>query len=543
VSGARNPNGVRATGDDAYSDGSGAFVPSELRVVRGSALDRDLIVHADACVIGTGAGGAVVAKELAEAGLAVVMIEEGEHRTADDYTGRPRDMSPRLYRDGGQIATIGVPPILLPLGMTVGGSTHVNSATCFRTPASVLELWGERFGLDDITADEMDPYFRRVERELNVVRTPAAIAGRNTDVVKRGADRLGYSGGYVYRNVRGCVGSGVCNFGCPTSAKQHVGVTYAPKAWEAGATTYSGTRATRLLFAGRQARGVEAVTRSGRRLTVACELVVVAAGTTHSPLFLRRQVDDSSGQIGRNLSLHPATGVRALFDEEVRMWEGVPQAYFIDEFAAEGIMLEGAAGTPDTIATSLPYVGDPHRELMEQVANLSQFGVMVSDSSRGHVREIGGVLFVHYDLNRDDTAKFKRAFEILADIYWAAGAKRVYPPIAGLPELGPDEMDELRSYDLRAEQLSLIAFHPLGTCRMGADPAVSPVDSLGRLRGYDGIYVADGSIVPSSLGVNPQITIMALATRIAYGIAGRRPPLDEPEPEHIAQPKVSTAHL
>jgi choline dehydrogenase-like flavoprotein len=538
------PNGVRPTGEEAYRDGGGAFLPREVRVVRGSMLKRNTTIKADACVIGTGAGGAVVAKELAEAGLTVAMLEEGEHHVTDDYTARPREMSALLYRDGGQIATIGVPPILLPLGRTVGGSSHVNSATCFRTPASVLDLWGERFGLEELTSGEMDPYFRRVERELNVVQTPPEIAGANTAVVKRGADRLGYSGDYIYRNVRGCVGSGVCNFGCPTSAKQHVGVTYVPKAWDAGATTYSGTTARRLLLDGQRVKAVEAKTSSGRTLTVECDAAIVAAGTIHSPLFLRRQrLRDPSGQVGRNLSLHPATGVRALFEEEIEMWKGVPQAYFIDEFADEGIMLEGAAGTPDWIATSLPYVGDRHRELMEKVGNLSQFGLMVSDSSRGFVREVRGTVFVHYDLNRDDTLKFKRGIELLCDIYWAAGAERVYPPIAGVPELGPGEMNALRHRDLKAAQLSLMAFHPLGTCRMGADPAASPVDGSGKLRGYEGIYVADGSIVPSSLGVNPQITIMALATRIAYGLAGKPAPREEPEPEHMAEPSVSVAHL
>jgi choline dehydrogenase-like flavoprotein len=407
-------------------------------------------------------------------------------------------MSVLLYRDAGQIATVGVPPILLPLGKVVGGSSLINSATCFRTPPPVLEMWRERFGLDELTEAEMDSYFRRVERELNVVKTPATIAGKNAEIVKRGADRLGYAGDYVYRNVRGCIGSGICNFGCPTSAKQHVGVTYVPKAWEAGATTYSAVRAEHLLIDGRTVRGVAATTASGRSLTVRSSITVLAAGAIHTPLFLKRQrVRDPSRQIGRNLSLHPATGVRALFDERIEMWNGVPQSYFIDEFADEGIMLEGAGGTPDWIATSLPYIGERHRLLMESCANLSQFGLMVSDSSRGTVRELAGRPHIRYDLNGEDTLAFKRGIEILADIYWAAGAERVYPPIAGLPELGREDMDELRRIDLDPGQLSLMAFHPLGSCRMGADPAASPVDPEGRLRGYDGLYLADGSIVPS----------------------------------------------
>jgi choline dehydrogenase-like flavoprotein len=537
-------NGARPTGDAAYADRSGAVVPGEARVRSGHRQRRNLTVAADACVIGTGAGGAVVAKELAEAGLSVAMLEEGAMQTPSAYNARPRDMSVLLYRDVGEIATVGVPPIVLPLGRSVGGSSHINSATCFRTPSAVLEMWRERFGLEELAPEEIDPYFRRVERELNVVRTPAAIAGRNADVVKRGADRLGYSGGYVYRNVRGCVGSGVCNFGCPSAAKQHVGVTYVPKAWAAGATTYTEARARRIVLDGRRVRGVEATLASGRRLHVRCEIAIVAAGAIHTPLFLRRQrLEDPSGQVGLNLSLHPAAGVRALFEERIEMWRGVPQSYYVDEFANERIMLEGAAGTPDTIATSLPYSGERHRELMERCANLSQFGLMVSDTSRGRVWEIGRRLFVNYDLNDVDTLAFKRGIEILSEIYRAAGATRIYPPIAGLPEIGPGEIERLRRYELSAAELALIAFHPLGTCRMGADPESAPVDPSGRLRGYEGLYLADGSIVPSSLGVNPQITIMALATRIAFMLAGQRPPVEEPAPERMAEPRVSAAHL
>jgi choline dehydrogenase-like flavoprotein len=543
-SGAPESNGERATGERAYLDWVAPFVPSEVRVVDGATLAEDQVLQVDACVIGTGAGGAVAAKELAEAGLSVAMLEEGARHTSDDYTGRPRDMSLALYRDGGQIATVGMPPILLPLGKTLGGTSHVNSATCFRTPPPVLELWRGRFGLEDLTEEEIDPYFRRVEREINVVQTPAEIAGKNAEVVKRGADKLGYSGDWIYRNVRGCIGSGICNFGCPTSAKQHVGITYVPKAWEAGATTYVNVRARRIAIDRGRVRAVEAKAASGHRLTIRCDLTVLAAGSIHTPLFLRRQgINELSGQIGRNLSLHPATGVRALMDERIEMWNGVPQSYFIDEFADEGVMLEGAAGTPDTLASALPFFGERHRELMENCGNLSQFGLMVSDSTRGTVRELLGRPHIRYSLNRDDTAKFKRGIEILCEIYWAAGAKRVYPPIASLPELGPEDMDCLHGLDLKPSDLSLMAFHPLGTCRMGADPAQTPVDPAGRLRGYDGLYIADGSIVPSSLGVNPQITIMALATRIAFGIAGKPAPVDEPHPEHIAQPRVSAAHL
>src|SRR3712207_1434086 len=181
-------------------------------------------------------------------------------------------------------------------------------------------MWGERFGLEELTADALDPFYRRVERELNVAQVPPELAGRNAAVVKRGADALGWHGDYIFRNVRGCVGSGVCTFGCPTSAKQHTGLTYVPKAWDAGATTFTRSRADRIVMAAGRARGVEARTAGGGRVYVDCDAVIVACGAIHTPLLLARQgIGLDSGELCRNLAIHPATGVRALFDEEIDM--------------------------------------------------------------------------------------------------------------------------------------------------------------------------------------------------------------------------------
>jgi choline dehydrogenase-like flavoprotein len=534
---------TRATTGSAYTDGRGAFRAGVERVVRGTEIRGKRTVRVDACVIGTGAGGAPVAMELAEGGMRVAMLEEGERFTSEDFNARPRDMTALLYRDAGQLATIGNVPIVLPLGQTVGGTTTVNSGTCFRTPAPVLELWRERFGLEELTEEALDPYFRRVERIVNVAQVPAEIAGKNAEVVKRGADGLGWSGDYIYRNVRGCVGSGICNFGCPTAAKQHTGVTYVPRAWEAGATTYTGVRAEAIEMSGGRARAVEAWSPGGGRLRVECDTVIVACGAIHTPLLLRATgLGGESGQLGRNLAIHPATGVRALFEERIDMARGVPQSFYIDEFADEGIMLEGAAGPPDYAAMTLPFSGERHRDLMLQYPNMSQFGLMVSDLSRGQVSRRAGALTIRYDLCPEDVAAFKRGIELLCELYWAAGAKAVYLPVAGLPELHDGELAPLRERDLRASQLSLMAFHPLGTARADSSPERGVVDGDLKLHGADGVYVSDGSVVPSSLGVNPQITIMALATRLARHLLGKPAPEDEPEPESIARPRIEHAH-
>lgn len=511
-------------------------------VVSGRTLAGETVLTVDACVIGTGAGGAPVAKELAEGGMRVAMIEEGARFTADDFTARPGEMSSLLYRDAGQVVTVGNTPIVLPLGKTVGGTTTINSGTCFRTPDSVLEHWRRDFGLEDLTPEALDPFFRRVEREINVAQVPPELAGANAHVVKRGADALGWSGDFIWRNARGCVGSGVCAFGCPTSAKQHVGVTYVPRAWEAGAVTFSECRAERLEVEGGRVRAVEARTAAGGRLRVECDLVIVACGTIHTPLFLRRQgLGGESGELGRNLAIHPATAVRALLNEEVDMASGVPQSYFVDEFAGERIMFEGAAGPPDYYAMSLPFSREAHRALMLRFSRMSQFGVMVSDVSRGSVRERAGRLEIRYDLEREDVQAFRRGIELLCELYFAAGATSVLVPVEGVGELRGGDLEPLRRRELRASDLTLMAFHPLGTARADARPGRGVVDGDLKLRGVEGVYVADGSVVPSSLGVNPQITIMALATRLAFHLLGAEPPEHEPEPETIAQPRISRA--
>jgi choline dehydrogenase-like flavoprotein len=469
------------------------------------------IVKADACVIGTGAGGAPVAALLAEAGWRVAILEEGGVHEPASMTARPRDMMPRLYRDGGQIATVGDPPIVLPLGRGIGGTTLVNSGTCFRTPRHVLERWRRDLGLEL----DLDEEFALVEEAIGVREVPPELAGHNANLVKEGADRLGLSAGYLQRNARGCVGSGVCAFGCPTGAKQHAGQVWIPRAQRAGATTFTNARAERIAVERGRVREVRAKTRGGT-IRVRAETVIVAAGALLTPSLLRRNgLGAASGHLGRNLSIHPASAARALYDEVIDPWAGVPQSVYVDELAADGIMLEGIAGPPDQVAMSTPRAGAEHRDLMLAARRTGSFGVMVSDSARGTVRSVGRRMVVRYDLHRDDAERFRRGFELLARIFFAAGAREVIVPLDGVPTLRDGDLEPLRRARVLPRHVSAMAFHPLGTARAGADPGTSVVDPHLEVRGAPGVYVADGSVVPTSLGVNPQITIMAMAARLA----------------------------
>jgi choline dehydrogenase-like flavoprotein len=482
------------------------------------------VLEADVCVVGAGAGGAVAAAELAEGGASVALLEQGPRHEPDRFSARPLEMLARLYRDGGQTTTLGNPPILLPLGRGLGGTTLVNSGTCFRTPPLVLERWRTEFGLEALAAHEvLDPCFARVEAALSISEVTPELAGRNAAVARRGAEALGWSHGFLRRNARGCVGSGVCAFGCPTSAKQHVGITYVPRAEAAGAQVVVGADVRRVLVERGRARGVEARLPGGGWLELRAPHVVVACGTIHTPLLLARSgLGRGSGELGRNLALHPATGAFALMDELVDMVKGVPQSFYVDEFAGEGIMFEGVAGPPSYVAMALPLSGRRHAEAMANYRRLAMFGLMVSDRSRGSVRSLAGRPVIRYELIEDDVARFRTGLARMEQLFRAAGAREVYLPLPG--GVAPARA--------RARDLKLMGFHPRGTARADARASHGVVDADLQLHGVRGVHVADGSVVPSSLGVNPQLTIMALATRLAFGLLGRAVP--EPDPDVVA---------
>lgn len=475
--------------------------------VRGRATER---LDADVCVIGAGAGGAVIGAELAEGGMRVALLEEGQWHDPDGFTASMPRMVARLYRDGGQTMTLGRPPILLPLGSGVGGTTLINSGTCFRTPAHVLERWQHEFGID-VSEQSLRGCFERVERALSVSEVPKELAGANAEVARRGAQRLGWSHGYLRRNARGCVGSGVCTLGCPTSAKQHTGITYVPRAQRAGARIVSGARVQRVLIERGRACGALARLASGASLVVRAPIVVVAAGTINTPLLLARSgIGGESGQLGANLSIHPATAIFARMEEIVDMHRGVPQSLYIDEFAGEGIMFEGSAGPPAYAALALPLTGRAHAEAMADYRRLAVFGLMVSDSSRGRVGTVAGRPLIRYDLVADDLMRFRAGLARARELFTAAGAREVLLP---LPRgVAPERA--------RARDLKLMAFHPLGTARADARTTHGVVDGNFAVHGVHGVHVADGAAVPSSLGVNPQLTIMALATRLAFMLLG-----------------------
>ena len=493
------------------------------RVHAGDQLGGDLAVECDVVVVGTGAGGAVVGRELAEAGLAVVFVEEGRYFDRSHFTGRPFEMQQKLYRRGGSTFSIGNVGIPIPLGQTVGGTTTVNSGTCYRTPDRVLHQWQHELGLDELGPDQLGHYFDRVESVLGVAPAKAELIGGNGHVIARGCDALGFTRhGPLKRNAPDCDGQGVCCFGCPTDAKRSTNVSYVPLALKAGAELFSNAKMTRVLIEGGKAVGVVAKTHDGSTLTVRARSVVIACGSIMTPLVLGQQgLANRSGELGKNLSIHPACGALAEFDEQILGWKGIPQGYAIEELHEEGILYEGAALPLEMTVTVTQLIGPDLVRLAESFDHVASFGFLVEDHSRGSVGAVMGQPVIRYWLDDKDVSHIKRGLDVLAQIYFAAGAKRIHCPISGFDVLeSPDDLAKLRRAKIHARDLDLSAYHPLGTARMGVDPAHSVVDQNHQTHDTRGLYIVDGASVPTSLGVNPQVTIMAMATRAAEKIAG-----------------------
>ena len=494
------------------------------RVIAAADLPARESIDCDVVVVGTGAGGAATAKELAERGVAVVLLEEGKYFTRADFSGRPVDMQRKLYRDFGATIAVGNTSIPIPIGKTVGGTTTINSGTCLRAPNRVFARWRNQFGLSDFTSEMMAPFYDRVEEVLGVSAANPKFVGNIGKVIARGCEALGYKHhGPLRRNAPECDGQGVCCFGCPTDAKRSTNVSYVPLALKAGATLFTGVTAEEILIENGRAVGVMAYAGE-KRLSVRAKRVVIAGGTLLTPLLLEKNhLAGGSGELGCNLSIHPCVGTGALYDEPIEGASSIPQGYTIEEFHDDGLLFEGGFAPLDVGSASFPLFGHQLVDILENYNQLAFFGFMLEDSSRGRVRlGPGGRPLITYWLNRHDVARVKRGVEILSRVYFASGAKVVLPLVHGFDELrNEDDLERFRRASLNARDFDVVAFHPLGTARLGVDPKSSVVGPELEVHDVPGLYVCDGSVLPTSPAVNPQLTIMALATRAAEKMAER----------------------
>ncbi len=518
-------------------------------------------LDADVVIVGSGPGGSTLAYELSRAGVKVIVVEEGEYVRADDLplsrNERPIRAFQRAYRNSGFTVAYGTlpgrPPVPIPLGVALGGSSLINSGTALRAPEDKFLKFGD-LGLS-ITYDDIAPFYDEVERFLNVSAVSDELLGKHGRLFLSGAKKLGYSSGPLRRNVRGCKGCGQCQFICPENAKLAMHVSYIPSAIAYGAKFITRSKVERILLRGDTAVGVEGKvvlrwdderttdidttrgidtrggidtrsridTRSetegrkdGKRFRVFARVVVLSAGSIYTPHIIKRSGIHTSC-VGKYLTIHPGIRVSALFEEAVNQWLGVPQGYFVDEFRGKDIMIEGIAVPPIVGAMTLPFFGRRFKQLIERYGNIVSTGVMVSDSGTGMVVSLrfSNEPIMLYNMASKDAEKFKEAIYYAAKIFREAGAVKIFPHIYGFDELKPDEIEKLKEAKVKPSHLEPMAFHPLGTCRMGKYSSFSAVDENSKYHIINNLYIADGSIFPFPLGVNPQLTIMAFSLRTA----------------------------
>jgi choline dehydrogenase-like flavoprotein len=479
----------------------------------------------DVAIVGSGAGGAVCAAILAEAGLDVVVLEAGGYMDSASYPDEPLAALRALYRDGGLTIAEGRPAIPTPVGRAVGGTTVINSGTCFRAPDQVLAGWRDDHGI--AWATELGGDYAEAEEIMWVRPVDPERMGRNGQLLREGAEALGVSHEPLRRNAGGCYQCSTCPSGCRLDAKRAMHVSYLPRAVAAGARVRAGVDARSVTFDGDRATGLACLVQvngKARSFNVrARRAVVVAGGAFGTPeLLLRSRFRAPSAELGRNLRIHPACWVGARFEEEVRGWDGVMQSYAVTEWEPQGVLME-ATFTPLAFGAQwLPGTGRAHHERVRAYDHIASTGVHLSDRSAGRVGLAGdGSLRVTYRLTDDDARRLVFGIARAAELMYAAGATEVYPQISGIPIIPKRRIADLESSPPPPSALRLEAFHPMGTARMDADPALGVVGTDGAVHGASALYIADGSLLPSSIGVNPMMTIVAMASRVARQMADR----------------------
>jgi choline dehydrogenase-like flavoprotein len=500
--------------------------PGAGRIVAGAALPPMSAVEVDFCVVGSGAGGSIAASTLAEAGARVAIVEEGAHHTRRDFNMQEAWAYPALYQEHGNRATDDL-AIMILQGRAVGGGTTVNWTSSFRTPEATLRLWAERHGVRGLDAATLAPHFEAVERRLSIGKGNEDDVNRNNRKLWDGAARLGWNPELIRRSVKGCARLGYCGLGCPLDAKQSALVTYVPDAVAAGADVYTDCRAYLVETDRGRARAVVAdvLDRAsdrprGRFVVHARRGIVLAGGAINTPaLLLRSKAGTGSGVVGKRTFLHPTVPLAAFYDEPIEAFYGPPQSVSVHHFAerADGIgyFLETAPTQPMLTAIAFPGKGDAHRRVAERLAHVQATIALLID---GHHDDAGGTVAVdgggrvklHYPLSRALCEAAIHALQSMARLQLAAGARELMT-LHESPLTIRSEADIARLAELPfgPNLHTLFSAHQMGGCPMGEDRRTSVVDSRGRHHELENLWIMDGSIFPTALGVNPQLSIYA----------------------------------
>ena len=497
----------------------------------------ELQLEADVCIVGSGAGGGVIAGTLAQRGLKVCVVEAAGYFNESDFNQLELSAYEHMYWRGGPQPTADF-NVTVYAGAGLGGGTVINWTNCLRTKPWVREQWAREHGLEGIDGPDYDRHLDAIFERLSVNDRCSDLNGPHQRM-KEGADRLGWSFQTILRNAdEGCydpASAAYMGFGDQSGSKLSTQRTYLQDAFDAGADIVVRCTVERVLVENGRAAGIEgtyADPETGRtaRVVVRSPRVVVAAGSLESPALLLRS-GIGGPAVGNYLRIHPCTALFGIYGDDQRAWWGPPQAGLVDEFAAvedgHGFLIESTQYAPALVGSALPFTGaQRHKEMMERVRYGATFIGLLRERGHGRVEIDGdGQAVVHYALTDElDVRNTHRAIEAQARLHAAAGAREIQPMAANAPRWREgDDLDQLlgrwQRVPLRAGGFRLFCAHQMGTCRMGKDPQTSVADPWGQVHDAQGVWIGDGSAFPTASGTNPMITIMALAHRTAEAIA------------------------
>ena len=501
-------------------------------------LNPDQILQADVIIIGTGAGGGTSSEVLTKAGLKVLMLEEGPLKSSRDFRMDERQAYDELYQEGAGRATKDGGMAVLQ-GRCVGGTTVINWTSSFRTPEPTLNHWQQEFKVAGMSPAEMKPWFEQMEQRLNIA--PWAVPPNpNNDVLSRGAEKLGLDWDVISRNVAGCWNLGYCGTGCPTNAKQSMLVTTIPSALDQGARLVYGARAERLLWEGRQVMGVEITALddnkrpTGKTLLAKAPHVVLACGGINGPaLMLRSQVPDPHQRVGKRTFLHPTSISFAQFEDYVDPYYGAPQSTYSDHYQWQNVTgpvnykLEVAPLHPALTASLLTGHGHAHFEDVSKLPNLNGMIALLRDgfdpANEGGQVELAddGSPIIDYPFNDYLWDGFKRSYLHMAEIQFAAGAKAVRIAHQDSPwyQSWEEAKAGINQLENRSSSFTAGSAHVMGGLCMGEDIERCATNSQGRYHHLDNLWVMDGSLFPTSIGANPQLSVYGLALKLSTQLA------------------------
>lgn len=502
-------------------------------------LTKDVTLECDVCIIGSGAGGAWTALELVKQGKRVVMLEEGGYHTRREFDMTEARAFTALYQELGDRGTDDLAITILQ-GRSVGGGTTVNWCSSFRTPERILKIWKDRFGIDTFSTETLTPHWEAIEKRLHIAEWPLEMINANNKVLWDGLGKLGYERALIRRNVNNCLNLGYCGMGCPVDAKQSMLATVLPDAVEKGLDLYANTSARQLEWSGRKITAVKAEVvdpsknaLKGVKVTVKPKLTVVSGGAINSPGLLLRSGLDADGRVGQRTWFHPVTAMIAEMPFEVKAFQGAPQSvsshHFIDRGPNDfGFFLEVPPMHPLLAATASTGSGAIVQDIVSRFPYLNSMLALhvdglLPEETGATVRLEDGANFkysITYDFKPKLWEAFKFSCKEMAKLQFAAGAKKV----ASL-HLNPvvmesvDELDKLDAAPWEPVRMRVLTAHQMGGCAMGKDAKTSVVDPNFKFHTMDNLYVVDGSVMPTSLGVNPQETIYGLARWAGQNLA------------------------